>query len=282
MKYDNESVDGRVVFIENGHEYILLDNEELKFTSVTTKLKKYHEKFDAKKISETVSNKTGSIYYGLDPSDIREQWMAKGAKAAKEGTKLHSYGEDLLNRKRTDIPKLIKAKWVPKAVKSIYEDHGFELAKTELLVYSELLQIAGQSDILLKKKWGDEENYSYAIYDWKFLSKPLEKKSYYNPYTKSYRKMLYPFHHLLDCNWIHYSIQLAIYQTMTGDPGKIREKVLIIVNDDGYEFVPCHPMRVFWDTDQNLQAVYEIFNGKYYDSRVDKILDTWPDDITGR
>lgn len=283
MKYDNMSIDGRVGFIERGHKYVLIDNPKLKFSSVTTQLKKYHEKFDAERLSNEVSQKEGSPWFGMNPEDIRAAWSAKGQKASGEGTRLHSYGEDLLNGKEVIAPDLPKAKWVPKAIDDIFNKFGYELAKTELLVYSEILQLAGQSDIILKKKWHeDDEDYSYAIYDWKFLSNPVEKKSFFNPRTRQYKKMFGPFKHLLDCNWIHYSIQLAIYQTMSGDPGKIKEKVLVTVYDDSYEFVPCYPMRVFWDTNNNLHAVYEIFNGKVYDSRVDKLLDKWPEDITGR
>lgn len=282
MEYDNISIDKKVVFFEKGHKYKLLEDDRFKFSSVTTQLKHYYEAFDAVGISEKVSQKEGSIYFEMDPADIREMWKKKGMKASSEGTLLHMYGEDLLNGKDVQAPALTKAKWVPHAIKEMFEDLNYKLAKTELLVYNKELQLAGQSDIILKKKWGDDKNYSYAIYDWKFLSKPIEKKSFYNPYKRTYKKMLGPFQHLLDCNWVHYSIQLALYQTMSGDPVKIREKVLVIVYDDKYEFVPCYPMRVFWDTNNNLQAVYEIFNGKVYDSRVDKILDKWPKDIVGR
>ncbi len=282
MEYDNISIDGKVVFFEEGHKYKLVDDNSFKFSSVTTQLKNYHESFDAIGISEKMSKKAGSVYFEMDPADIREMWKKKGMKASGEGTILHAYGEDLLNGKTPEIPVLTKAKWVPKAIEEMKEKMGYELAKTELLVYSKILQLAGQSDIILKKKWGKDEDYSYAIYDWKFLGKPIQKKSFYNPGSGQYKKMYHPFHHLLDCNWIHYSIQLAIYQTMSGDPVKIKEKVLVVVYDDKYEFVPCYPMRVFWDTNNNLQAVYEIFNGKIYDSRVDKILDKWPSDIAGR
>jgi hypothetical protein len=283
MKYDNQSLDGRVVFIDKGHKYTLLDNPKLKIVSVTTQLKNYHEPFDSERISKESSEKVGSPYFGMDPADIREMWSKKANKASSEGTLLHSYGEDILNGREAIMPKLPKAKWVSKAIDDILNKFNYTLAKTELLVYSEILQLAGQSDMILKKKWLEEdEDYSYAVYDWKFLSKDIEKKSFYNPATRKYKKMFHPFHHLLDCNWIHYSIQLAIYQTMTGDPGKIKEKVLVVVYDDRYEFVPCYPMRVFWDTNNTLHAVYETFNGKVYDSRVDKILDKWPSDITGR
>jgi hypothetical protein len=271
-------LDGKVVFYENGHRYEMLNNPELKFSSVTGLIGKYHEEFDTVKIAQEVSTKVNSKYYGMEPDLIAAMWD----KAAKDGTALHSYGESLFKGVNAEAPKLAKARWVPEVVKEVKENLGYQLAKTELLVYSEALKLAGQSDLILKKIWKGDEDYSYAIYDWKFLSKDIERKSYYNKRTRQYKKMLAPFHHLMDCNWIHYSIQLAIYQTMTGDPAKIREKVLITVYDDRYEFVPCYPMRVFWDRENNLHAVYETYKGKYYDSRTDTLLDKWPADIVGR
>ena len=282
-KYDNCSLDGKCLFYDTNHKYVIKGKEDLKITSVTTLIKKFHEKFNDKEKSIELSKKESSIYYGMKPKDILEKWKLKALKGSGEGTQLHAYAESIWNKQAVEIPKLIKARWVPQAIKDIQEKYGYELAKAELLVYSELLAIAGQSDMILKKKWlPEDENYSYAIYDWKFLGKPLERTSFFNGRIKQYKKMLKPFQHLLDCNWIHYSIQLAIYQTLTGDPVKIKEKVLVIVYDDKYEFVPCYPMRVFWDTKNKLQAVYETFNGKYYDSRVDSILKTWPNDIVGR
>lgn len=288
MRYDNVSVDGKVGFKEIGHKYSLLTNDKFKFKSVTTIIKDYHEKFDELYHADRMSKKKTSVYYGKDPKDIIDLWKRKAKKAADEGTLLHAYGEDLLNNKKDlTVPKhLVKSKWVPKIVTKLYND-GYKLAKTELLVYSEVLNLAGQSDILFKKLSGHtdidkKEIYDYFIFDWKFLGKKIEMKSYYNPYTRQYKKMMKPFHHLLDCNWIHYSIQLAIYQTLTGEPSRVKEKVLVIVNDDEYNLVPCYPMRVFWDESKQLQAVYEIFNGKVYDSRIDKIINKWPGDIKGR
>jgi len=282
MPYDNCSLDGKCVFYEKGHKYKIVDKPDLHLESVTTFLKNFHEKVDFTAMTYELPNKVNSVYYGMDPKEIQEMWRKKALKGSSEGTALHSYGEALWNNLVVEEPPLIKAQWVIKAIDDMKTTYAYELAKTELLVYSELLQLAGQSDMILKKKWGDDEDYSYAIYDWKFLSKELERKSFYNARTRKYKHMLYPFQFLHDCNWIHYSIQLAIYQTLSGDPGRIKEKVLVIVYDDRYEFVPCYPMRIFWDTNNELQAVYETFDGKYYDSRVDKILKQWPEDITGR
>lgn len=279
--YDNASIDSRVGFVEKNHKYILVEDPKLKFNSVTTLLKEYKEPFDAEKISNMVVKKFGSEYFGRDPKEVASDWLALGAKASGEGTRLHEYGEDLFNNvEDAEVPDLPKAKWVPEIIKYLY-DSGYELAKTELLVYSELLKIAGQSDIILKKKSEDDE-YNYMIYDWKFLGKPLARKSFYNPKLRRYKNMTGPFKHLMDCNWIHYSIQLAIYQTLSGDPTKIKEKVLVVVYDDGYELVPSYPMRVFWDENLELQAVYEIYTGQVYDSRTGKLTKMWPADVLGR
>jgi hypothetical protein len=280
--YDNASPDGRVVFLEEGHKYIDLEDPDFKFTSVTTVLHEYGEKFDAVAISEKCAKNPKSEYYGMDPVDIRAQWE----NASKEGTALHDYGERLLNYFDSlmigespvpyDHP---KAKYIPEIVQQL-RDTGYKLAITELLVYDLELQIAGQSDILLKKEYGEGETH-YMIYDWKFLKKPIQKKSYYNPFTRKYKKMSGPFKHLLDCNWMHYSIQLSIYQTLTGQPELVKEKVLVVVNEDKWEFVPCFPMRVFWDENLELHCIHETWNGRWYDSRTDTIKKHKPMDIIG-
>jgi len=276
MKYDNVSVDGEVGFLEKDHIYEKISSKKRFSKSVTGLIGSYHEEFIQDEVAEKVSKIKTSKYYDLKVEDILASWKRK----ADEGTELHAYGENLLNSKEVVAPDLPKAKWVPEIVDKLLKD--YDLAKTELLVYSDDLDLAGQSDILLKRLWPGDEKPLYSIYDWKFLSKELEMSSYYNPYTRKYKMMLEPFHHLKDCNWIHYSIQLAIYQTLTGAPTMIREKVLVIVNDDEYKLVPAYPMRIFWDAEEKLQAVYEIYNGKIYDSREDKLLASWPKDIKGR
>ena len=282
--YDNMSPDGVVGFIEEGHKYELLKDKDYKFNSVTTLIHEYAEPFDAIAISERCSRDHKSEYFRMDPVDIRKQWE----EASKSGTSLHEYGEDLLNYVDTLMssednlllpapPDNPKARFVPEIVENL-KASGYKLALTELLVYDLSLDLAGQSDILLKKEVDEKTN--FMIYDWKFLKKPIQKKSFYNRRT-GYKKMTGPFKHLLDCNWIHYSIQLSIYQTLTGDPSAIKEKVLVVVNDDKWEFVPCHPMRVFWDTNKQLQCVHETWNGRWYDSRTDRISKYKPRDIVG-
>lgn len=277
---DNISVDNRVGFIEDTHTYIMLDDADFKFNSVTTLIKEFEEEeFISEDVAKRVVEKKNSVYFGRDYRDVMEEWV----EASRMGTRLHEYGEKLLNGETVDekdIPDSPKAKWVPILIQEI-KSKGYELARTELLVYSEELGLAGQSDIILKKKRPDSDVYDYMIYDFKFLKDPLKKKSYYNPVSRRYKCMTGPFRYLQDCNWIHYSIQLAIYQTLTGDPARVIEKVLVVVNESGYEFHPCYPMRVFWDEHHQLQAVYETWDGMYYDSRMDCKYKQKPRDIVG-
>ena len=276
----NYSLDKKVAFIENGHRYIHLEKPDTKFTSVTTLIASYKEKFEAEETAKRVVEKEDSPYYGRDWREVALEWETYGRECAEKGTNLHAYGEQLFNGNFNvavpDSPKSIHAQ---NAVKELF-GKGYKLATTELLVYSDEIGIAGQSDILLKKKVYGTTDYDYMIYDWKFISKPLQFKSYFSR-KNGYKLMGGPFQHLMDCNWIHYSIQLALYQTLTGEPARIKEKVLIVVYDHKYTFVPAYPMRVFWDQNNELQCVHEIWNGRWWDSRMGQLYKRKPKDIVG-
>lgn len=281
VEYENFSVDDAVGFIEESHKYIYFEDPELVFTSVTTVLKEYEDEFDAVAISKRCSkDKKKPEYYGRDPKEIVAEWEAKGKVASEMGTRLHNLGEDYLNGVKTpeDIPDSPKTKFVKPAVDKMLSN-GYELALTELLVYDTDIKVCGQSDILLKKKYDGE--WYYQIYDWKFLKEPIKKKSFYNRFKRTYKMMKGPFKHLQDCNWIHYSIQLSIYQTLSGDPGSVSEKVLVVITDEGTEFVQCYPMRVYWDTDGELQAIYQNWRGDWYISETDSFSKTKPEWISG-
>ena len=279
-KYDNLSLDGKVGFIEDGHKYVMIDDPAKIFTSVTTLIKDYHIPFDADAVIPELITNPDSPYYGMDPAVIKQRWIDKGLKASGEGTILHAYGEALLKGLKVKPPNLPKAKWVPDIISDIYTK-GYELAKAELLLYDPNLSIAGQSDIILKKKVA-EDSYDYMIYDWKFLGKPLEKSSFYDKKTRKRKMMLEPFHHLQDCKWIHYSIQLAIYQALFAEPERILEKVLICVYDNSWQYVPAHPIRIFWTADGQLHTIYQVGRKGFYDSRTGSIHKKWPSDIPGR
>lgn len=280
LEYDNISPDKKVIFKEHGHKYIHVDHPDLKFTSVTQLLGHYKEKFDGIAIATRCVADPKSEYYKQDAEAVAAEWIRYGAECAENGTILHTYGEQLFNKvKNIVVPDNPKAKHAKAAVEFLFAQ-GYELAMSEMLLYSEEVGIAGMDDIILKKRIYGTMDYDFMIFDWKFLSKPITKKSFYSR-KNGYKMMSGPFKHLMDCNWIHYSIQLSLYQTLTGDPGKITEKVLVVVGDNGYELIPAYPMRVFWDQNADLQCVHEIWNGRWWDSRMQELYKRKPKDIVG-
>lgn len=281
VNYSNYSLDKNVAFVEDGHKYVHLTKPELDFTSVTTLIANYKEKFDAEEIAKRcVANKT-SKYYGQDWMKLADNWRVYGEECAGRGTALHTYGEQLFQGNTTlPTPDDIRATHAQQAVKDILAK-GYRVAKTELLVYSDDNKIAGQSDVVLKKIIPGTTEFNFMIYDWKFLTKPLRMRSKYLNSKSAYLQMTGPFQKLMDCNWIHYSIQLAMYQTLTGEPAKVVEKVMIVVTEDGYKLVPAYPMRVFWDMNGELQCVHETYNGRWWDSRMKQMYRRKPKDIVG-
>jgi hypothetical protein len=281
IMYNNYSQDKLVGFQKDGHKYIHTLKPELNFTSVTTLITNYKEKFDGESVAKKCVKDPKSKYYGMDWQQLAADWVLYGSDCADKGTELHGYGEQLFHGK-FDIPAPDSPR-AAHAVRAVREllSKGYKLATTELLVYSDEVAVAGQSDILLKKRIPGVDDWYFMIYDWKFLSKPLQMKSYYRA-GYGFKMMSGPFCKLMDCNWIHYSIQLALYQTLvTTTPSKITEKVMIVVNDDGYKFVPAYPMRVFWDQNNELQCVHEVYNGRWYDSRMQQLYKRKPKDIQG-
>jgi len=163
-----------------------------------------------------------------------------------------------------DTPGVDKAALVQDLYKELKSEHL--LAKTELLVYSTTLRVAGQVDLLMR----NEDKSEYYLYDYKFIKKPIDKKSYYNHYTKKYKMMKGPFKHLMDCNYSHYSIQMELYKYLMGNVGKkVVKKALIVVNPKGYNIVDGIPMKIWVDNSGLLQAAYKDFRGNVYNSSKD-------------
>lgn len=133
LEYNNISLDNKVIFIEDGHKYIHVDEPDLKFTSVTTLLHKYGEQFEAGKVATKCCADPKSKYYGLDPIEVAESWTRYGSECADRGSELHAYGEALLNgRMDTPAPDSPKAAYAYQAVQDIFAA-GYQLATTKYI-----------------------------------------------------------------------------------------------------------------------------------------------------
>lgn len=269
---DNISPNKQVFFIDENHKYYHVDDivdgeivpfeqSKYQFRSPTGIIAKFKEYFDTEKQAKKYVKK-----HGLDITweELAEQWAEKGRLASEEGTRLHAYAESLWNGWDMPKPEAKKADYVDAFYKDLSSE--FILAKTELLVYSTKLRLAGQVDLILR----DEAKTKYIILDYKFLKEPIKKKSFYNPKTGRYKYMKGPFKHLYDCNYNHYSIQMEIYRYLSGNlKDKVKLKYLVIFTPDGYELVEGRDITIWVGKSGLLHAKYTTESGKEYDSSKD-------------
>jgi hypothetical protein len=264
-----------VFFLEDGHKYyheddivdgkiLPFEDSKYMFRSPTGLIKDFHEEFDSPVQAEKYVKKHK---LPITAEQLLFAWEYIADHASYEGTLLHGYGEALFNKWPCPPPASAKAPLVLDVYKKLTAK--YLLAKTELLVYSDKIRLAGQSDLLMK----NHDSTEYYILDYKFLKEPLEMKSYYNRFTRKYKMMYGPFRFLMDTNYYHYSIQLEIYRMLMGALGtKVKTKQLIVVTPDSCNIVDAYPMKIWVSKDYVLHAKYRYGKNKerLYDSSLDE------------
>ncbi len=185
--------DNNIILIEDIHKYQLLDEPEVEFTSCTTFAKYFFAPFDKIGIANSLTA-SHPKYSRMTPQELVKTWD----KIAEEGTAVHNEIEQFIkNGSEPKKPKsIIATEWIKKNITDRYN------LFSEVIVYSKEMGLAGSIDLLLY----DKEDESYKILDWK-TSKKIETSSFKNKMG----------HHsatanLMDCNFIHYSIQLSLYR----------------------------------------------------------------------
>jgi len=187
-------IDSKISLIEETHQYVLETNPELDFQSVTTVVGSFFEPFDAVKIATNLCD-THPKYRYKRPEQLINEWKM----ASDYGTQVHKEIEQCIREKReSSEPKAASAlEWLDK----YYINTDVDIL-TEVIVYSEELEIAGSIDILAYHKDKDV----YEIIDWK-TSKQIKKVSFNrkmgnHPVTSN----------IMDCNFNHYALQLSMYR----------------------------------------------------------------------
>jgi len=185
--------DKKISLIEENHQYILSDNPELEFTSCTTFVKFFFAPFDKIGIANSLTA-THPNYSDISPQNLVKKWDV----IAEEGTKIHNEIEQFIidGTEPTKQKSKVAVEWIKKNFTDRYEIYP------EVIVYSEELALAGSIDVLLY----DKQDKSYKILDWK-TNKKIETSSFRN--RMGNHKVTSK---LMDCNFIHYSIQLSLYR----------------------------------------------------------------------
>ena len=192
-KYNDFNVEN-ISLERESHTYILEDNKDLKFTSVTTFLADFFEKFDTEKIAHKLVTKVPK-YSHLTMEELINQWT----EARDHGTKVHNEIEDYLldSTAPTEAKAINGIQWL-----SRHCDNKTHKLLSEKIIYSTELKLAGSIDLIIH----NTKTNQYSLVDWKTNAKittaSYDGKSGIHPITKD----------LDDCKYTLYALQLSLYR----------------------------------------------------------------------
>ena len=209
-----------------------LDVEEVRKQFESDKYK-FCEDEKWREIAERYAAKNGRTY-----EDVKAEWDLNKDIAAKMGTQVHAYMENLWKRKHYQPE-------VPIGDYEVVRKNGLEAynrlcrrfvpIRNEFIVYKPEWALCGTIDFLC---W-DRADDCIAILDWK-TNKEIKRD---NPFAP---RLVGPLEGLPDCNFIHYSAQLSTYKLLIERMTNLRveELALVHLKRDGWEFIPCMDLSV--------------------------------------
>lgn len=229
--------DERVKFREKGHIY-WIDGSNKDLISCTTFIHGFFEDFNTDQTiknilkSDKYKNDPDYKYYEMSYLDIKNQWLENGRVASEAGTLMHADIEHFYNDLEVENDSSEFNQFL-----QFYEDHSdLEIYRTEWMIFSDILKITGSVDAIFKNSDG-----TLSIGDWK-RSKEISMNSFGDKRGK------FPFEHLPDCNYYHYSLQLNLYRIIleTFYRQKVKDMFLVICHpdnkDDKYIKIPVKLM----------------------------------------
>ena len=243
---------GKYSFIEDGHYYLC--NGKRVGISTTGLIGQYENEFDKETISQQKANDRG-----ITQREILKEWELENLHSTIKGSLVHLYAQSLWEHEEIEfgyssIPEEINLRRfvaetdiLKKQADSFYNDyeHIFELIGCEIYIGDEEYDECGAADIIFLNKYTNE----IIIADFK-TNKEIKRESY------RHKKMLIPLHKLDDCNFSHYSLQLAAYKhKFEKNTGLKVAKTFIVyfnINADDYEII--EPL----DVEQEIKEIYEI------------------------
>jgi len=229
-----------ILFQEKFHIYKSLRFPQLRFVSGTGFLKRFIPEFKKDEIATRCAKKEGRT-----KEEIIADWNDRGFIARNIGTLVHQFAEDWLDNTKEN-PKIedishsdqritdgarLKATVLIPALGKIQEE--YEIIALEEIIASHDLKIAGMVDLrAVNKKTGQ-----MTLLDYK-TNKEIK-------FDNRWATLLPPLELYDDANFIHYSLQLALYEYIgikegyyeRGDQGV--ERILVHVTEDDVEFLSC-------------------------------------------
>ena len=219
--------DQYIKFFEEDHKYVITNDPNNKYTSVTTWNHSHFPVFNANLIIKNMMRgknwKEGHKYWGLTAEEIKQQWSSNSSAVSGAGTDLHFEIECFMNN--PDLESGFKGNkgythtelyetyiLNPKAIEVVEWDYFINFVKdhpelkpyrTEWTIYDEDLKISGSIDMIYENPDG-----TLSIYDWK-RSKDITRVNNFNKFAIN--KLIC---HMPDANFWHYALQLNTYKRL--------------------------------------------------------------------
>ena len=216
-----------IQFFEEDHKYVITNDPNNKYTSVTTWNHSHFPVFNANLIIKNMMRgknwKEGHKYWGLTAEEIKQQWSSNSSAVSGAGTDLHFEIECFMNNpdlesgfkgnkgyKHADLHETYILN--PKAIEVVEWDYFINFVKdhpelkpyrTEWTIYDEDLKISGSIDMIYENPDG-----TLSIYDWK-RSKDITRVNNFNKFAIN--KLIC---HMPDANFWHYALQLNTYKRL--------------------------------------------------------------------
>ena len=193
LKYNDFNINN-IELDRDSHIYTLSNNKSINFTSVTTYISEFFEKFDSLKTATKLVN-TVPKYSHLTVEELLSEWNF----ARDHGTKVHNQIEDnLIHGIEANEQKAIQGlNWLNKHIST--DKHQ---VFAEKIIYSEEIKLAGSIDLIIHNK----ETNQYTIVDWKTNAKI--STSAYRGKTGTHNITS----NIDDCKYNVYALQLSAYR----------------------------------------------------------------------
>lgn len=200
---------------------------------VTEVINKYKQPFDSDYWSCVKA-----MQRGITQEEILAEWKVKGDKGRERGTICHSFIENYWKNPDPGLKR--EPQYAPyidicDSIISFYNEYspGLKLMAQELQVVDKEYSIGGTIDSIFYSK----KLKQLIMLDWK-TGKKIDKIGY-NKYMKK------PINHLIDCTFIHYSLQLSQYRNMLENTKHELqpERAFIVHFNGGYQVIEARDLR---------------------------------------
>lgn len=198
-----------IKYTDSDHSYHVDGTKYISATQIISKFKGYT---DWNAVAEAYSKKNGeTAQFWLD------KWNSKKDNACNIGSRFHKKKEDTLSPgfKELDFD-------TRQPISDFLEDlEDGEYA--ELILWLEEHRIAGQADRIILFSKGLKR--FATVRDYKTNEK-IDLESYKHPRT-GYKMMQGPLKHLMDCNYVHYQLQLSLYAYILETNGYVIDELIV-------------------------------------------------------